>query len=214
MTALKDATAALERLAPSRTLADGALTVASGEWSSSAVERLLDRVGSGRAVRTTIDSAAGGLRSHSLAPLSLHQEDYHLARRPQVLLLLCLTSDVAGGNTTVASVDVERIGNDPETRPVEVRFFRQSAQEWTPWRPLVEREDEEWWPRIALPDEHRRVEFRSQDQAIDVDICQLVGPEYEVAWQPGLLIAIDNRRAVHGRRPMSGGRRTLERWAL
>lgn len=200
------------RLAPSTPIVGGAAYCFDGGWTPESAQRLLEQAVGQIQDPNRIELYAPGARSNQAVALSLHQEDYHLEVRPRLLALLCLETDVKGGETIVSSLDPESI---PEgLRGAQIRFFRHSVGEWTPWRPVLEVHDGRLWPRIALPDVHRIVEVSFGQEALTAWFTRLEADAEPVSWAAGTLLIIDNRISVHGRRAMSGNARSLMRWVL
>lgn len=197
----------------SQCIADGTAVHVSSRLSMQDVEALLHEVGATPSTKNVIATGRGVLRSDSRSPLSLHQEDYHLIRRPKVLCFWCERPATSGGRTVVAPVDPGGAAEMSEFRHAQIRFFRRSTGEWTPWRPLVEPISNQWWLRIALPDAHREVECSEPGgTATQDDLHTLIGPAEAVEWAIGDALIIDNRLGVHGREMVSHGDRVLHRW--
>lgn len=195
-----------------RMLANGAAIHVSAEMALDDVVALLRDIDVVPSAKSVIAVDHGGLRSSTRARLSLHQEDYHLERRPRVLCFWCERTAMFGGRTLVSSVKPAELATMTEYRQAQVRYFRRSSQEWTPWRPLLERISTEWWARIALPDAHRNVECRSGDGDAFDDLQAMIGPVEAVDWSAGDVLVIDNRLGVHGREAIGPGSRSLHRW--
>lgn len=153
---------------------------------------------------------AGSLRSGTAAGLSLHQEGYETPHPPQLLFLYCVESDHDSGRTTVAS---SRALLAPRHRhaveSTSVRFFRASGG-WTPWRPVVEHRAHDSFVRFALPDVHRQVETQGPF-SVDAIAQEILGTQQLIAWRPGVLLAVRNWSALHGREPFFGTARRLFR---
>ncbi len=212
MTDVDDLTRIAAHEQPMRTLAGGAVVHLSAGMSLGDVEDLLRRAGVRPTDQNVIAAGRNGLRSSSTASLSLHQEDYHLERRPTVLCFWCEQPAESGGRTLVAAVDPARLADIAELRNTEVRFFRHSAGMWTPWRPLLERVLTRWWARIAEPDAHRDVEYRLPDGTIRHSMLPPTGALEAIEWAAGDVLLVNNRLAVHGREAIVSGKRVLHRW--
>lgn len=193
-----------------QSIAGGAAYRFDGDWTPESVERLLCEVSDAPVCANIIETDADGPRSNSPVPLSLHQEDYHLEDRPHLLALLCVESTTAGGETIVSRVDPSTIPRS--LRREQVRYYRHSAGDWTPWRPIVECVNRQPWPRITMVDVHREVELTGHRNVFDAFAERVEMRAEAIAWTPGTLVLIDNRTAVHGRRAMQNGRRKLMRW--
>lgn len=200
------------KLAPCTPVIGGAAYRFAGSWTPDAVTRFLEQAFGNIRHSNRIDLHAEGQRSNQPVALSLHQEDYHLLIRPRLLALLCLENIVTGGETIVSSLNPESI---PEgLRDQRIRFYRRSVGEWTPWRPILEDNGLQLWPRIALPDVHRVVEVSSGHASFAAWIARLEADAKLVTWTAGTLLIIDNRISIHGRKAMSGSVRSLMRWVL
>lgn len=200
------------KLAPCTPVIGGAVYRFAGNWTPDAVTRFLEEAFGKIQHSNRIDLHAEGLWSNQPVALSLHQEDYHLPIRPRLLALLCLENIVAGGETIVSSLNPVSIPEGLEDQ--QIRFYRRSVGEWTPWRPILEDNGGQLWPRIALPDVHRVVEVSSCHAVFAAWIARLEADAKSVTWKAGTLLIIDNRISIHGRKPMSGAVRSLMRWVL